>query len=351
MATGVTAGLLVCSHDNTVLNTSTFDNVSLTTPDFSVAATPASQTVTAGNSTNYTATVTALNGFSGTVTWSVSGLPTGASGNFNPATVTGSGSSTLTITTTNTTPSGTNTLTITGTSGSLVHNSTVTLVVTASGPAPGSNLALNKTATASSIWSSSYTAAMAVDGSTSTRWSAASGQTNNQWVLIDLGTGASYNRVVLNEINFPRVTSFKIQSSNDATNFTDLATGTTIGGTNTVTFAQVSARYVRLLVLTASGVPTINEIQVYQDAQLFQNTGYGGWFANFPLGTYTTAQMIAHGATDNDTSSVRVPAGMKVTLYVNDNFTGTNVVETSDDSSLIDNGINDAVSSLKVETN
>ena len=351
--TGISSGshtIKVVKNSGNYMLLDAFAFTTAPVPDFTISATPSSQTVVAGNGTTYTTTISATNGFSGSVSLSVSGLPSGASGNFSPATINGSGSSTLTITTSNSTSSGTNTLTITGTSGSLSHQANVTLIVTPSGT-PGANLALNKTATASSIWSSSYTAAMAVDGSDSTRWSAASGQTNNQWVLIDLGADTSYNRVVLKEISFPRVTSFKIQSSNDATNFTDLFTGTTIGASNTVTFAQVTSRYVRLLMPTASGVPTINEIQVYQDAQLFQNTGYGGWFANFPLGTYTTAQMVAQGAVDNDTSSVRVPAGMKVTLYINDNFTGTNVVETADDPNLIDKGINDAVSSLKVETN
>lgn len=129
MASSVTAGLLVCAHDNTTLNTSTFDNVSVTTPDFSVSATPSSQTVTQGGGTNYTATVSAINGFSGTVTWSVSGLPSGASGNFNPTTINGSGSSTLTVTTSGSTPAGTYPLTITGTSGSLQHSANVTLIV------------------------------------------------------------------------------------------------------------------------------------------------------------------------------------------------------------------------------
>ena len=98
-------------------------------PDFSISASPASQTVTAGSNTTYTATIGALNGFGGTVSLTVSGLPTGATASYNPASVTGSGSSTLTVTTTNTTPAGTNTLTLTGTSGSLVHSATVTLVV------------------------------------------------------------------------------------------------------------------------------------------------------------------------------------------------------------------------------
>jgi hypothetical protein len=99
--------------------------------DFSVSATPASQTVTAGTGTSYTTTATGSGGFTGVVTWSASGLPSGASASFNPTTVTGSGSSTMSVTTSTSTAAGTYTLTITGTSGSLVHSTTVTLVVNA----------------------------------------------------------------------------------------------------------------------------------------------------------------------------------------------------------------------------
>lgn len=101
------------------------------TPDFSISTTPASQAVTAGGSTNYTATVSAINGFGGAVSFSVSGLPAGANGTFNPASVNGSGSSALTVTTATNTPPGTYTLTVSGTSGSLAHSNSVTLVVNA----------------------------------------------------------------------------------------------------------------------------------------------------------------------------------------------------------------------------
>ena len=99
----------------------------VTAPDFSLSATPASQTVAQGLGTSYNLTVNPTNGFTGGVTLSVTGLPAGAGGTFtpNPATST----STLSVTTAATTPAGSYTLTITGVSGSLTHTTTVTLVI------------------------------------------------------------------------------------------------------------------------------------------------------------------------------------------------------------------------------
>jgi uncharacterized membrane protein len=102
-----------------------------TQPDFSVSATPSSQTVVQGNSTSYTINVTPSNGFTGTVGLSVSGLPQGATASFNPTSITTSGSSTLTVSTSSTTPVGSYPLTITATSGSLIHTATTTLLVNA----------------------------------------------------------------------------------------------------------------------------------------------------------------------------------------------------------------------------
>src|SRR5207247_11413863 len=98
-------------------------------PDFSLAASPASQTVSAGGSTSYTVTISPTGGFTGQVSLSVSGLPSGASGTFtpNPATA----SSTFAVTTSASTPGGTYSLTIAGVSGgSPTHSTTVSLVVT-----------------------------------------------------------------------------------------------------------------------------------------------------------------------------------------------------------------------------
>src|SRR5882762_6577127 len=100
-------------------------------PDFSTSASPSSQTVVAGGNTPYTVNVGALNGFNGPVNFSASGLPSSAGSSFNPTSVTGSGSSTMTVTTSASTPPGTYTIMITGASGSLTHSTTVGLTVNA----------------------------------------------------------------------------------------------------------------------------------------------------------------------------------------------------------------------------
>jgi hypothetical protein len=101
-------------------------------PDFSFGAAPSLQSVSPGNSTTYNLTVAASGGFNGNVTFSVAGLPAGATGSFNPTSVTGSGSSVLTISTTAATPTGSYPLTITATGGSIVHSAAVTFGVGAS---------------------------------------------------------------------------------------------------------------------------------------------------------------------------------------------------------------------------
>ncbi len=118
---------------NTPLPTATATNTPTpnpNSPDFTLGVSPASQTVRRPNSTTYTVAVSALNGFSGNVNLSVSGLPSKTSGSFSPNPVGPNGSSTLTITTQKGGSTGTFTLSITGTSGSISHSQVVTLTVT-----------------------------------------------------------------------------------------------------------------------------------------------------------------------------------------------------------------------------
>lgn len=103
-----------------------------TSPSFTLSATPASTTLTAGTSAAYTVTVTPSGGFTGTVSLTASGLPTNATASFSPSTIATSGTSTMTVTTASSTTAASYALTITGTSGSLSRTATATLVVSSS---------------------------------------------------------------------------------------------------------------------------------------------------------------------------------------------------------------------------
>jgi len=72
--------------------------------------------------------VNKLNGFSGTVSLSASGLPKGVAATFNPAST--GGSSTLTLKASSTASPGTATVMINGVSGSLNHTTTISLTTT-----------------------------------------------------------------------------------------------------------------------------------------------------------------------------------------------------------------------------
>ncbi len=95
--------------------------------DFTLDPWRDTQSLTAGASVRYDISIDRSN-FTGPVTLSVSGLPTGATASFSPNPATG-GSSTLTVTTSASTPGGTSTLKVTGTSGSLTRTADLTLTV------------------------------------------------------------------------------------------------------------------------------------------------------------------------------------------------------------------------------
>jgi subtilase family serine protease len=103
-------------------------------PSFTLSANPTSLSIKQGNSGTSTITVNPLNGFTGSVTLSASGLPSGVTAGFvpNPTTTT----STLTLTASASAATGTSTVTITGTSGSLTATTTVSLTVTSGSSAP-----------------------------------------------------------------------------------------------------------------------------------------------------------------------------------------------------------------------
>jgi len=102
-------------------------------PDFSIAASPNTLTLTPNTQTTSTTTVASINNFNSEVSLSVSGAPSGITATLDQVEVTpppnGQASSTLTITAGPTITLGTHSLTVTGTSGSIAHSCTITLVL------------------------------------------------------------------------------------------------------------------------------------------------------------------------------------------------------------------------------
>ncbi|HEV2352478.1 MAG TPA: hypothetical protein VG028_21795 [Terriglobia bacterium] len=105
-------------------------------PDFSVGVSPSSQSVAQGESASYNVTVDGIKGYKRLVNLSASGLPAGASAEFDPSSVTGSGLSTMSINVESGTSTGTFLVTMTGTevANGLEHSAQVILVVTAPRP-------------------------------------------------------------------------------------------------------------------------------------------------------------------------------------------------------------------------
>ncbi len=96
-------------------------------PSFLLSASPSSLGLNQGASGTSTITVAPQYGFTGNVNLAVSGLPSGVSASFSPTSTTGT--STLTLTASNTASVGSSTLTITGTSGNLTETTTLSLSI------------------------------------------------------------------------------------------------------------------------------------------------------------------------------------------------------------------------------
>jgi beta-glucosidase len=107
------------------------------------------------------------------------------------------------------------------------------------------NAAVDHPATASSVQDNNpgYSPALAVDGSTVTRW--ASAYADPQWLQVDLGAALPVCQVVLKWEN-AYASAFQIQLSNDGTTWTPIYSTTTGTGGNQTVSASGTGRYIRM---------------------------------------------------------------------------------------------------------
>jgi hypothetical protein len=108
-------------------------------PTFKISTSTSSLSVAQGSSGTATLTITGQNGFTGAVTFSATGLPSGVTATFNPNPATGT--STLTLTASSTATLGSATVTIQGVSASLSQSFNIALTVS---PLPTFSIALSQ---------------------------------------------------------------------------------------------------------------------------------------------------------------------------------------------------------------
>ncbi|NDC78093.1 MAG: hypothetical protein EBZ67_09525, partial [Chitinophagia bacterium] len=152
------------------------------------------------------------------------------------------------------------------------------------------NIALNRTATASSIASATYAAAKAVDGIASTQWR--SNSEGNPWLYVDLGSTYSVNRVSLCWSTY-YAKAYVLQSSGDGVNWTVVTTlSAQDGAVDDITSLSAMARYLRIYVTQRS------------------NTRYGVWLSEISI----------YGAAP-DATAPSVPSGLAASSITQNAFT------------------------------
>ena len=125
----------------------------------------------------------------------------------------------------------------------------------------------------------------------------------------------------------------------------NIAVGGTLGTTPDPNIfpKQMLVDYVRVYEVDNGPAASTGLITSYADCN------FSGFSGGFELGQYTTADLVAKGVSDNSLSSIKVPEGFKAILYDGDNFTGSTLEVTSDNSCV--GAFNDKTSSIKIICN
>ncbi len=162
---------------------------------FTLAPSASSLSVTRGATTTDTITVSDTGGFTGSVTLSASGLPSGITATFgtNPTT----GSSVITFAATSSATVGTAIVTVVGTSGTTTANTSITLTVNTSVQTSG--FACHVIYAVNNQWPSGFGAAITLENTGTTNWTSwtltwsfANGQTITQlWNGAETQSGAN----------------------------------------------------------------------------------------------------------------------------------------------------------------
>lgn len=83
-------------------------------------------------------------------------------------------------------------------------------------------------------------------------------------------------------------------------------------------------------------------------ATFYKDCNYTGLGISLAPGNYTLSQLKSYGILNDDISSIQVTGGYSTRVYTDDNFGGSNLLVSANNSCLVGAGWNDVISSLKV---
>lgn len=126
-----------------------------------------------------------------------------------------------------------------------------------------------------SATASAGSAAAAIDGSRSNRWTTNANQAGTEWLRIDLGANSLFNRLSIdNSANvgqYPR--NVVVETSADGATWMSVASLPGVDGVTTIKFAPQVARYVRVSqTSTAGALWSVGELNLFNDPVLHNGT-------------------------------------------------------------------------------
>jgi aryl-phospho-beta-D-glucosidase BglC (GH1 family) len=144
---------------------------------------------------------------------------------------------------------------------------------------PLGEFALDRTGWTATASLNGSSADSVLDGDATTRWTTGIAQASGQWLQVNMGAPQTFDRIYIDAASYANdvPAGWQVLVSNDATNWTDVGSGTGGAANTVVRFAPQVAQYIRVVLTdTSSSAWSVAEFNVFSDPVLDRS----GWTAS-----------------------------------------------------------------------